>query len=267
MVMKRLLSLGALALLAGATLVGCGAAASAASKATPTATCPATPQFQQATGTITAVSSSQMTVQTTKGAVQVTLSSRTRYTSQQKTAQSDVKDGMRVQVVVKDNGDGTYTAVQVALRQVPTTGTGGNGGNGGRGGNGGNGTPTPSTGRDGRNGGTPVASNCRPTTGRGGGNGSFGGTGTTEGGLPSGAKVLSGTVATINGASMTITGTDGTDYNVKLDSATIYSKIGAGKVTDLKTGLPVTALGSKAKDGSIAAQSVTILLALPSTGA
>jgi hypothetical protein len=74
---------------------------------------------------------------------------------------------------------------------------------------------------------------------------------------------LSGTVATISGPNMTITGSDGTDYNVKLDSTTVYSKIGAAKVSDLKIGGAVTATGVKASNGSITAQAVTILLALP----
>ena len=263
MSIKRLLPLGALALLAGASLVGCGSAAAAASKATPTATCPTIPQIQQATGTITAVNSTQMTVQTTKGEALVDFSTRTRYSSQLKTSQADIQDGIRVQVIVKANSDGTYSAVQVAIRQAPTTGAGGTGGGGFPGG----GTATPGTGRGGRGGtgrGTPVPANCRPTRGgANGGTGNGGGTGTVEGGLPSGAKVLSGTVATINGPSMTITGTDGTDYNVTLESTTIYSKIGAAKVTDLQIGQAVTVSGTKASNGSITAQAVTILLALP----
>lgn len=262
MVMKRLLALGALALLAGAALVGCGSPASAASKATPTPTCPAAPQFQQATGTITAVSSNQMTVQTTKGSVLLTLTSRTRYAAQQKVGQSDIQDGLRVQVIVKDNGDGTYTATQVAIRQAAA----GNGsGNGGPGGFPGKGTPTPGAGRGRGGNGTPVPANCR--TGRGGGNGGPGNNnGGAEGGLPNGAKVLSGTVATINGVYMTITGTDGTDYSVRLDSTTVYSKIAAAKASDLKVGQAVTVAGTKGSNGSINAQAVTILLALSANG-
>ena len=113
---RRLLPLGTLALLADVALVGCGSAAAATSKATPTATCPTIPQFQTATGTITAVNSTQMTVQTTKGESLVTFSTRTRYSSQQKTSASDIQDGTRVQVIVKANSDGTYSAVQVAIR-------------------------------------------------------------------------------------------------------------------------------------------------------
>jgi hypothetical protein len=176
---------------------------------------------------------------------------------QEKTSQSDIQDGVRVQVVVKSNSDGSYSAVQVAIRQAPTgTGAGngggfpgGNGGNGGRGGSG-----------NGNRGGTPVPARCR--TGRTGAGGGFGNGGTVEGGLPSGAKVLSGTVATISGPNLTITGTDGTDYNVKLDSTTVYSKIGAAKVSDLKVGQMVLAIGTKGANGSINAQAVTVLLAL-----
>lgn len=255
MSMKRFLPLGVIGLLAGLALAGCGSPAAAANAATPTPTCPAVPQFQQAAGTITAVNSSQMTVQTARGETLVNLTSRTRYTSQQKTSQSDIQDGIRVQVVVKDNGDGTYTAVQVAIRQAAS----GNGGGfpGGNGGNGGNG-PVRTPGTGGR-----FPANCR--AGRGGNGGGFGNGGTPEGGLPTGAKVLTGTVASINGPNMTITAADGTDYNVKLDSTTVYSKIAAAKVSDLKIGQIVLAVGQKGANGSITAQSVTTLLALPTT--
>jgi Cu/Ag efflux protein CusF len=257
--MKRLLSWGSLGVLSILALAGCGSGAASANAATPTPTCPAAPQFQQATGTITAVDGSQMTVQTTRGEALVNLSSRTRYTMQEKTSQSDVQDGVRVQVIVKSNSDGAYSAVQVAIRQAPTGNGGGNGGGfpGGNGGNGGNG--------NGNRGGTPVPARCR--TGRGGNGGAFGSGGAAEGGLPSGAKVLSGTVSTISGPNMTITANDGADYNVKLDSTTVYSKIGAAKVSDLKVGQMVLAIGAKGANGSINAQAVTILLALPTSQA
>jgi hypothetical protein len=247
-----------MALLAGFALAACGSPAAASSAAAPTPTCPSAPQFQQVVGTITAVNSTQMTVQTTKGETLVNLTSRTRYTHQETTTQSDVQDGTRVQVVVKPNGDGTYTAQLVALRQaVPNGGNGGNGGSGGgnRGGNGNGG---------GNRGGTPVPARCR--TGRGGTGGGFGGTGTTiEGGIPTGDLVLNGTVATINGQSMTVTEANGTDYNVKLDSTTVYSRIATAQASDLKTGQAVLAIGQKASNGSINALAVTILLALPTS--
>lgn len=259
MLMKRFLPLGAVGFLVGLALAGCGSTAASANTATPTPTCPAAPQIQEATGTITAVNSSQMMVQTTKGEALVNLSARTRYTMQEKTSQSDIKDGVRVQVIVKLNTDGSYSAVQVAIRQAPT-GTGAGNGGGFPGGNGGNGSRGGSG--NGNRGGTPVPARCRP--GRGGAGGGFGNGGTVEGGLPSGAKVLSGTVATISGPNLTITGAaDGTDYNVKLDSTTVYSKIGAAKASDLKVGQSVLAIGTKGANGSINAQAVTVLLALP----
>jgi hypothetical protein len=258
MFMKRFLPLGAIGLLAALALAGCGGSAAAnTTSVTPTPTCPSTPQFQVATGTITAVNSAQMTVQTAKGEALVTLSTRTRYSSQEKTSASDIQDGTRVQVIVQANSDGTYSAVQVAIRQAPA-GTGFPGGNPNP-----RGTATPGPRRTATPG-TGVPARCRTTgAGRGGAGGFGGGAGTVEGGLPAGAKVLSGTVATISGPNMTLTGTDGTNYNVKLVSTTIYSKIGAAKVSDLKIGLPVTATGAKASNGSIQAVAVTILLALP----
>ena len=72
--------------LASLVLAGCGSASAAGAKASPTATCPATPnqQFSQAVGTVTAVSSTQLTVQTLQGTtVTLQLASQTRYARQQ----------------------------------------------------------------------------------------------------------------------------------------------------------------------------------------
>jgi len=247
MMLRRFLQSGAVALLAGLAIAGCSANAASSSSATPTATCPTTQaqqQFKQAAGTVTTVSSTQITVQTTKGVVVANLSSRTRVTRQQTVTQSAVQDGVRVQVIVKNNGDGTYSAQVVAIRQAAPTGSGNGSGNGG--------------GRGGRNGANP---NCR--TGRGGNGGAIGSP--IEGGLPTGDLSLAGTVSSTNGQTMTITTANGTDYTVKLDSTTVYSEIAAAKTSDLQTNQAVLVVGQAQKDGSINALSITILLALPTS--
>lgn len=238
------------ALLAGLALAACGpkSTSNSTSSASPTATCPATPArtFDQATGTVLTASSDQMTVQTTKGQVTIHFTSQTRFSRQQTVTQSEIQDGNQVQVAVKSNSDGTYTAQLVIVGAAV-----GRGGNGGNGGNGGTGTG---------NGGNQA---CR--AGRGG-TGSGTGTGTGNGGtILNGAKVLRGTVSSVTGNSLTITAANGTDYTVTLDSSTIYSKIGQAQASDVQAGQPVLVVGRKASDGSINANSVTILLALPAT--
>ncbi len=257
MILRRFLQSGAVVLLAGFAIAGCSANAASTGSATPTATCPSTQaaQFKQATGTVTTVSSTQITVQTTNGAVVANLSSRTRVTRQQTVAPSVVQDGVRVQVIVKNNGDGTYTAQIVAIRQAAPTGSGngggtGSGNGGGRGGSGAN--PACRTGRGGAG------------SGPGAGNGGIFGS-PTEGGIPTGDLSLAGTVSSTNGQTMTITTTNGADYTVKLDSTTVYSQIAAAKTSDLQANQAVLVIGQAQKDGSINALSITILLSLPAS--
>ncbi len=262
MIYKRFLPSGSVALLIGLAFAGCAASSTSASDAiSPTPTCPSTTlaQFKQVVGTVTALSSSQMTVQTTSGPVMVSLSSRTRVTEQQVAAQSDVQDGELIQVEVKDNTNGTYSAVVVLLtgRAAGSTGGGAGGGTGGGfgGGRGGRGTVTPEPAGCP----TPVRGNG---AGAGGGNGGIGG---TQGGLPTGAKLLTGTVVSVLGQTLTIKATNGTVFTVTLDSTTVYSKIAAGKTSDLKINQAVRVIGQAQKNGSVDAQSITILLALPTS--
>ena len=237
-----------MALLAGLALAACGpgGTASSTSSATATATCPPTPArtFKQATGTVITASSTQMTVQTSKGPVTVTFTSKTRYSRQQTVTESALQDGAQVQVAVKSNSDGTYTAQLVIIGGAGFGGGTGTGGGGTGGGTGGRGSGS---------------SACR--TGRGG-IGSGSGTG---GGILSGAKVLRGKVSSVTANMLTITDTKGTDYSMTLDNTTIYSEIGQAQASDVQIGQAVLAVGQAASDGSITANSVTILLALPTT--
>jgi hypothetical protein len=259
MIYRRFLPSGSVALLLGLALAGCAAnSTSASGSVSPTPTCPSTTlaQFKQVVGTVTALNSSQMTVQTTSGPVTVNLSSRARVTEQQMAAQSDVQDGELIQVEVKDNTDGTYTAVVVLLTGRVAGSTGGGAGGGTGGGFGG--------GRGGRGTVTPEPAGC-PTPSRGTGGGFGGGNGGTQGGLPTGSKLLTGTVVSILGQTLTIKATNGTVFTVTLDSTTVYSKIAAGKTSDLKINQAVRVIGQAQKNGSIDAQSITILLALPTS--
>jgi hypothetical protein len=62
---------------------------------------------------------------------------------------------------------------------------------------------------------------------------------------------------------LTIKATNGTVFTVTLDSTTVYSKIAEGKTSDIKVNQAVRVVGQAQKDGSITAQSITTLLALP----
>ncbi|HEY7127590.1 MAG TPA: DUF5666 domain-containing protein [Ktedonobacterales bacterium] len=254
--------------LASLVLAGCGSASAASAKASPTATCPATPtqQFSQAVGTVTAVSSTQLTVQTLQGtAVTLQLASQTRYTRQQTLAFSDVQDGKTIQIIAKQNADGSYTAQTVVLqdRAAGTGGSnGGNGGSGGTGGNGGNGGNGGGNGGrgNGGNGGGGVNRACflrgTVTPGAGG----FGG---GQGTLPNGQHLVTGTVSTVSGQSITVTTRAGQDLTVNVDSSTTYSTTAQAQASDLQKGQAVQAQGRKNADSTITAVAVNILLKLP----
>ncbi len=228
-------------MLLGLGLAACGTSTAASSVTVPP-TCTTTlgQTFKEVVGKVVTVSKNQMTVKTiSQGQVIVQITDKTHFTRQQVVPQSDVQDGERVQVAVKRDDDGTYTAQSVAISSTDGQ-PGGNRGNSG-------------------NGGTNGRQGCR--TGRSG-NGSSGGNNGVDG-IPSGARVLRGTVASVNTQSLTITALDGQDYTVTLDSTTVYSKIGPSQASDLKTGLPVLVTGRPSSQGSITAVAVTILLALP----
>jgi hypothetical protein len=246
MVPRRFLQAGIIALLAGTAFAGCSASTTA-SRATPTPTCPSAPaqQFKQALGTVTAVSSDQMSVKTTTSQVMVNFTTKTTFTRQATVSQSDLKDGQQVQVIVKDNGDGTYTAQRVAISTgVAQTGRFGSGNGGNRG-----------------------FQNCRPTgtgtpTRRRGNGGGFP-SGTPGTGPASGQRGVSGKIVTINGQTMTVAATNGGNYTITLDSSTTYEETVSAEASDIKVGQPVSVVGQAGANGSITATAIILLIALP----
>jgi hypothetical protein len=250
--------------LASLVLAGCGSASAANAKASPTATCPPSQaqQFSLATGTVTAVSSTQLTVQTLQGAaVTLQLASQTRYLRQEAASLSDVQDGKTIQIIARQNTDGSYTAQTVAL-QDRTVGAGGGPGNGGSGGgqgnNGGRGN-----GGNGGNGGNSGSGGNRACFPRGTVTPGAGGFGSGQGNLPKDERLVTGTVSTVSNLSITVTTRAGQDLTISVDSATIYSTTAQAQASDLKKGQAVQAQGRKNADGTITAAAVTILLKLP----
>lgn len=242
--------------LIGLVLAGCGSANASGAQATATATCPPTlaQQFAQATGTVTAVSGTQVTIQNLQGTmITLQLTSQTRYIRQQAASLSDVQDGKTIQIIAKQNADGSYTAQTVVIQnRAAGNGGGGNGGGGnGGGGNGGGGTG---------NGGNRGNAACRPRGTVTPGAGGFGG---GQGNLPNGERLVAGTVSTVSGQSITVTTRAGQDLTINVDSTTTYSTIAQAQASDLQKGQAVQAQGRKNADGSISAVAITILLKLP----
>ena len=67
-----------------------------------------------------------------------------------------------------------------------------------------------------------------------------------------------GTVSAISGSTITVTLPDGSRATIKVGSTTTYDVAGnaSAKLTDIKTGMVVTATGSRNSDGSLAATNV-----------
>ena len=264
MYQTRFLSLGGALVLAALALAGCSSANAASASPSPTATCP--PASVSALGAIATVNGNSLTVKTTRGQqVTVNLASTTTLTMEATGSQSDLQDGERVQVFVTSNADGSYTAQRITITPAGTQATGFPGGrNGGNRGSGsGQSGTNPCVSR------TPGAATGTPGAGRrgSGGRGSGGG-GAGSGGSGNGqanGRSVSGTIATVNGQSLSVTASDGSDYTVQLDSSTKYTKISVAKASDLQVGQAVTVTGRAASGGSITAQSIIILEALPTT--
>lgn len=249
----RFLSLAGTLALALLALAGCSSANAARATPSPTATCPPAPKV--ALGTVATVNGNSLTVKTTRGQqVTVNLASTTTLTQEATGSQSDLQDGERVQVFVTSNTDGSYTAQRITIVPAGTLTTGFPGGRNGSGQ--GSGNPCVKQGT-GAGSGTPGPG--RGGTGRGGTGNGGSGTGQANG------RSVSGTVATVNGQVLSVTASDGTDYTVQLDSATKYTRISAAKASDLQVGQAVSVTGRAASDGSITAQSIIILEALPTT--
>lgn len=240
--MKRLFSLLPVAMLA-ALLAACGSSSTTTSStnstttSTPTAAC-----LSVTTGTIQSVSDNTLQVTNLQGKnVQVTVTGATTFTRQATLTAADLKTGMPVTVVVKQNPDNTYSALTVGVRTSLTPQGGFRNGSGAK-----------------------LCSGQRRGTGAGGFSGPGFGSG-TPGAFSGGTsrQTINGTVSQINGNSMTVTDTSGNDFTVTLTATTRMTEQQSVTASDLQTGQVVAITGTANSQGVINASSVSLLQALP----
>lgn len=86
--------------------------------------------------------------------------------------------------------------------------------------------------------------------------GTRGGFGGAAGG-GAGGGFTAGTIASIDGGTITLTLTDGSKVKVTTGTSTTVTKSAAGKVSDLATGETVTVRGTKDSNGNVTATSVS----------
>ena len=231
---------GLIAALGLATLLAaCGGPASANSgnsgstaSASATATCPPTGSFKTATGTLSAVSGSAITVTDTKGAQTVfNLDSSTRVTKMVTEPASALTAGTSVQVI-------TDTNVTTAQR-ITILGQGAGQGRGGFPGFGGGRTGTPAAGAN---------RNCFTRGGQGAG---------AAGGPASGFQGLRGTVASASSTQLVLDDTQGQTFSMAITPSTQILTSQAGKASDLAVGDKATVAGT-ASGSSYTARTITV---------
>jgi hypothetical protein len=167
-------------------------------------------------GTIASIDGTTITLTTQTGTTKVIASANTTVSLSVAGALGDIKTGDHVVVT------GAASGATVAADRIVDTGTNGTSGLGG-----------PGVGPRGGPGGTPPAGGPR-------GNGGF----------------VTGTVASIDATSLTITAPDGTTTNVTTTSSTQVSTEKTGGLQDLATGDQVTVSGTIASDGTVTAKAI-----------
>lgn len=227
-------------------LAGCGNASSAATTSAANATATACAQatrpasaVKTATGVLKSLNGQTLVITNQQGKdITVTYSDKTRFTQENTVSAPDLQEGAFVRVAVTSS-NGSYSATLVQV--IPTN----NGANPPQGF--GNGTPV--TGRRGTN---PCV---RQGQGRNAGNGN----GTTTRGF----RGLVGKISQVNGSTLVITDTAGTDFTVTLTAQTQIVETQSATATSLKIGSLLTVAGRANSQGVIAANTVAILPNLP----
>ncbi len=238
--MRRVFTILPVLLLAG-LLAACGSASATTGSTTTTATGTTTTACLSATtGTIQSVGNNTLQVTNVQGKnVQVTLTSSTVLIRQATLTAADLKTGQSVTVIVKQNTDGTYSALSVSARS--SQGSLGGVRNGAR-----------------------LCSGQRRGTGGGG----FGGPGFGSGtpgasGNGTSRQTINGTISQVNGSALTVTDNSGNDFTVTLTSTTRMTVQQTVTASDLQVGQAVTITGTANRQGVINASSVSLLQALP----
>jgi hypothetical protein len=240
--MRRVFTILPVLLFAG-LLAACGSASATTGSTTTTATGTTTTAcLSVTTGTIQSVSNNTLQVTNMQGKnVQVTLSSSTVLIRQATLTAADLKTGQSVTVIVKQNTDGTYSALSVSARSSQ-------GSLGGV-----------------RNGtGTRLCSGSRRGTGGGGFGGPGFGSGTpSASGNGTSRQTINGTISQVNGSAITVTDSSGNDFTVTLTSTTRMTTQQTVPASGLQVGQAVTITGMANSHGVINASSVSLLQALP----
>ncbi len=241
-------------------LTACGSQAGASGASATATACARIAQsansFQAIIGTLKSINGKTLILTNTQQkSVTVTYSSSTTFTQEVKITASELKEGTPVSVVVMSTGS-TYTAVSV----MEGTGTR-NGGPGGT--SGPNGTAIVNGGPGGTSGlkGTPVIINgdsgSNPCSARQSNKSASPGTGNAN------SHALSGTVSQVNGNILTITDPTGASYTVTLTAQTQIIGTKNTSAAALKVGEPLTVIGKPGSQNTVAANSIRVLLSLP----
>jgi len=224
-------------------IAGCGSSSTTTSGAAVSATTTATACPSVTVGTVQSVSSTSLQVKNAQGkVVQATFTSKTTFVRSATLTAADLKTGMLVSVIVKQNADNSYSALTVSVRTSQTRSgvfTRGSG-------------SSSCTGQRLRGTGTPGAF----------GGGNSGGLGGAPGGGQS-RQTISGTVSSVNGNSLVVTDTSSNDFTVTLTTKTRIGGQQTITASDLQVGEAVTITGSANSQGGINASSVAVLQGTP----
>lgn len=211
------------------TISGASATATACAQATRPASASA---FKTATGTLNTINGQTLTMTNQRGsAVTVTYTSSTSFTQERAVPATTLQEGASVRVVVNSSGS-TYSAISITevsgTKSSPFSGNGSFAG--------------------GRN------SSCLQSgrTGKG-----------SAGANANGFRGLVGTVGQLNGNTLTITDAAGSAYTVTITTQTQIVQTQSATAAALKVGQPLTVIGKANGQSAITANSVAILLSLP----
>ena len=217
------LLVGIVLLLLAAICAGCGSSSSiGSSSSVSTATSTQANCFTQVRGTIQSVNGTSLVIANQQGQkVQATYSSRTLFVQQSSATVAELQKftGQSVTVTVMQNADNTYSAKTVLARSANLPRSGNRGGQG---------------------------QNFRPCSGSTPGAGFGRGQNQQNQGQ---RQTILGTLSQINGNSLVVTDSQGSDYTVGVTSSTRIIVQETSTISSFKVGMNVQATGQKNGSG------------------